>query len=72
MSWASQKHLRDIGSRLGDEGFEVVGHRSGRHVVLVVAKDGRQGTITVASSPADKTNAVFNAMRDARRAVRHA
>jgi len=68
--WHRQhSHYRQLRDRLAEEGFTVLDAWTGRHLRLRVAKNGREITLTLASTPAVPEYAVSNTMKQARRSI---
>lgn len=65
----SQAAYRELKARLRDEGFEILDAWHGRHLRVRVARNGKEATLTMASSARDEDNAVANTMKQAMRAT---
>lgn len=68
-----RRMLRNVAHALKDAGFAITdAWHGGRHIRVRVSRAGREGVITVASSPACRDHAPHLAVQAARRALRAA
>lgn len=65
---STQSWIRSIGNMLDDLGVDYAFEIGGRHMKVIVRRNGRIATVTCSISPSDH-KALLNVRRDVRRAL---